>query len=139
LYGNSSRLSGPDRVSSKTGSNRLNCFNGSGGQADQAVGTPELLSKLFHPLSLMKGGFPINTKDSNKGFKQIKTAVVLTLLVIFIIFVLQNTQVVEIEFLFWKMSLSRVILLLGALFIGILAGLFFGWEVTKRKKKDYHT
>jgi putative membrane protein len=58
----------------------------------------------------------------------------LTLLVIFIIFVLQNTQVVEIEFLFWKMSLSRVILLLGALFIGILAGLFFGWEAFKRKK-----
>jgi putative membrane protein len=50
------------------------------------------------------------------------------------IFILQNTQVVEIEFLFWKLSLSRVILLLGALFIGILAGLFFGWEASKKRK-----
>lgn len=58
----------------------------------------------------------------------------MTLLVIFMIFILQNTQVVEIEFLFWKLSLSRVILLLGALFIGILVGLFFGWETSKKRK-----
>jgi len=56
------------------------------------------------------------------------------LLAVFLIFVIQNTQVVEIKFLFWKMSLSRVILLLGTLFIGVLVGLIIGWEAFKKRK-----
>ncbi|MBC8414637.1 LapA family protein [bacterium] len=44
-------------------------------------------------------------------------------------------EVVEIKFFFWQISLSRVILLMGSLFIGILAGLFIGWEVAVKKKE----
>jgi uncharacterized integral membrane protein len=50
------------------------------------------------------------------------------------VFILQNTQVVEIKFFFWEMSLSRVILLLGALFIGVLVGLIIGWEASQKSK-----
>ena len=76
----------------------------------------------------------MNTTETKNGFKRVKTAVIITLLSIFIIFILQNTQVVDIKFLFWQMSLSRVILLLGALFIGILVGLFIGWEASQKRK-----
>ncbi|HXH64013.1 MAG TPA: LapA family protein [Mariprofundaceae bacterium] len=39
-----------------------------------------------------------------------------------VIFVLQNTQVVEIRFLFWTLSMSRVLIILLLLAIGMLAG-----------------
>jgi len=76
----------------------------------------------------------MKTAETSNGFKKVKTAVVITLLSIFMIFILQNTQVVDIKFLFWQMSLSRVILLLGALLIGVLVGLFFGWEASQKRK-----
>ena len=63
-----------------------------------------------------------------------KTIVALVLLSLFAIFILQNTEVVDIRFLIWKMSLSRVILLIGSLFIGILIGLFIDWEVSGNNK-----
>ena len=64
----------------------------------------------------------------------VKTKIVIVLQGIFMIFILQNTEVVDIRFLFWKLSLSRVILLMGSLLIGILAGLFIGLEVSAKKK-----
>ncbi|KPK01554.1 MAG: hypothetical protein AMK71_05135 [Nitrospira bacterium SG8_35_4] len=76
----------------------------------------------------------MKTTETKNGFKQLKTAVIIMLLSIFMIFILQNTQVVDIKFLFWQMSLSRVILLLGALLIGVLVGLFFGWEASQKRK-----
>lgn len=39
-----------------------------------------------------------------------------------VIFVLQNTEVVEIRFLFWTLSMSRVLIILLLLAIGMLAG-----------------
>lgn len=73
-------------------------------------------------------------KKNQSNFKRVKATVVVILLSVFMIFILQNTQVVEIKFLFWQMSLSRVILLLGALFIGVLVGLVIGWEASKKGK-----
>ena len=64
-----------------------------------------------------------------------KTIIALVFLSIFTVFILQNTEVVEISFFFWKISLSRVILLLGSLFTGVLIGLFIGWETASRNKK----
>jgi uncharacterized integral membrane protein len=70
------------------------------------------------------------------GAVEAKTILIIILLSFFTIFILQNTEVVEISFLFWQMSLSRVVLLLGSLFTGILIGLFIGWETATRKKKE---
>ena len=39
-----------------------------------------------------------------------------------VVFVLQNTQVVEIRFLFWTLSMSRVLIILLMLAVGMLAG-----------------
>ena len=65
-----------------------------------------------------------------------KTIIALVFLSIFTLFILQNTEIVEISFFFWNFSLSRVVLLLGSLFIGVLIGLFIGLEAAVRKKKN---
>ncbi|UCH45863.1 MAG: LapA family protein [Nitrospiraceae bacterium] len=73
--------------------------------------------------------------DQFRGSLGPKTIIALVFLSIFTVFILQNTEVVEIIFFFWKISLSRVILLLGSLFTGVLIGLFIGWETASRNKK----
>ncbi|UCD34994.1 MAG: LapA family protein [Nitrospiraceae bacterium] len=65
----------------------------------------------------------------------INTIIIIVLLSVFTIFILQNTDVVEIRLLLWKVSLSRVVLLLGSLFMGILIGLLIGWEMAVRKNR----
>ena len=65
-----------------------------------------------------------------------KTVAAIIILSIFTLFILQNTDIVDIQFLFWKISLSRVVLFLGTLFIGILVGLFIGWEASAKRRKS---
>ena len=76
----------------------------------------------------------LNSIKNMSGTIGIRTIAALVLLGIFTIFIFQNTKVVEIRLLFWELSLSRVILLLGSLFTGILIGLFIGWEAASTKK-----
>jgi uncharacterized integral membrane protein len=49
---------------------------------------------------------------------------VLTLVVLFVIIVLQNTQVVDIQVLFWRLSMSRIILLFFCLVVGFVGGYY---------------
>ena len=51
-----------------------------------------------------------------------KTIVFLILIALVIVFVIQNTQVVEFQFLAWKVSMSRALLLLGTFGIGVIVG-----------------
>ena len=69
-----------------------------------------------------------------KGAVGPKTIIALVFLSFFMVFILQNAEVVDIRFLFWKLSLSRVVLLIGSLFIGVLVGLFIGWEMAAKNK-----
>lgn len=55
-----------------------------------------------------------------------KQIVVLSLLVLGVIVILQNTQVVTFRFLFWNLTMSRIILLLIILGIGVTAGYLWG-------------
>jgi uncharacterized integral membrane protein len=64
-----------------------------------------------------------------------KAVVAITFLVVFTIFVLQNTEMVTITFFFWRFSISRVLVLLLSLAVGCLVGIFIGWEIFGRKKK----
>ncbi len=56
----------------------------------------------------------------------LKRILMLIIGVFFAIFVVQNTQVVEIRFLFWSMQVSRALVLLGTLILGIIIGWFTG-------------
>lgn len=52
----------------------------------------------------------------------LKLLIAAVLLVLMFFFVLQNTQVVEINFLLWSVSSSRVIIYLSIFLIGMLTG-----------------
>ena len=63
----------------------------------------------------------------------IRYIVFICLMAFVLIFVVQNTQVVEFRFLIWTISLSRALMLFGTLAIGFVAG----WLLTLPKgKKD---
>ena len=47
---------------------------------------------------------------------------ILILQAIVAIFALQNTHVVEVRFLFWSVSMSQILLILGLLLVGMLLG-----------------
>lgn len=53
-----------------------------------------------------------------------KLLLVLVLLGLAILFIIQNVAVVEIQFLFWSMQLSRSLLMFLVLAVGILIGWF---------------
>lgn len=48
-----------------------------------------------------------------------------------LVFVVQNTQVVEVNFLFWTLSMSRALILLITLAIGLVGG----WMLTVPKHR----
>jgi uncharacterized integral membrane protein len=60
-----------------------------------------------------------------------KTIVFVILAVFILLFVIQNTQVVETRFLVWTISMSRSLLLLGTFIIGVIAG----WLVRRPKHR----
>lgn len=56
-----------------------------------------------------------------------KTIAFIVLAILIVIFTIQNTQVVDIQFFPWKASISRALIFLGTLFIGII----LGWLLTR--------
>ena len=53
------------------------------------------------------------------------------LIILVIIFVIQNTQIVEVKFLAWQVTMSRALMLFGTLAIGVIAG----WLLRLPKRK----
>jgi len=76
---------------------------------------------LTRNLALRKGGFVKNPK----------IIVSLVLAILFVIFLLQNTQVVNLRFYFWKISMSQIILIPLVLILGFV----IGYVVAKVSKK----
>ncbi len=52
----------------------------------------------------------------------IKKIIILVLIGLAVVFVLQNTQVVEVRFIVWKISMSRALMLIGTFLIGLIVG-----------------
>ena len=55
-----------------------------------------------------------------------KGIVFVILVIIMFLFVLQNTQVVDVQLLVWKVTMSRALMLLGTFVLGIVAGWLVG-------------
>ena len=51
-----------------------------------------------------------------------RLAVALLLASILVVFAVQNYQVVELRFLFWKLEMSRAIMLIGVFIVGSVVG-----------------
>jgi putative membrane protein len=64
-----------------------------------------------------------------------KTIVFIVLAILIVIFTIQNTQVVDIQFFIWKTSISKALVLLSTLFIGIILGWLITWAGYSRKKR----
>ena len=66
----------------------------------------------------------------------IRNIIFICLIALVLIFVVQNTQVVEFRFLVWTISTSRALMLFGTLAIGFIAGWLL--KMPRRKKKYQH-
>ena len=65
--------------------------------------------------------------------KSIKFYAGLGLLVLVVLFTLQNTETVPISFLFWEFTLSRALMIFMVFVIGVLVGIFASSHYLNRK------
>ena len=56
---------------------------------------------------------------------KVKTIIILILAVLALILIVQNTEIVPIQILFWQLLMSRIILILLLLVIGFAIGFVF--------------
>lgn len=67
----------------------------------------------------------------------VKTIVFIVLAILIVIFTIQNSQVVDIQFFLWKATISRALMLLSTLFIGIILGWLLTWTgYSRRRRKE---
>ena len=66
----------------------------------------------------------------------IRNIIFICLIAFVLIFVVQNTQVVEFRFLVWTISMSRALMLFGTLAIGFVAGWLLTMPKGKKKYQD---
>ncbi len=66
---------------------------------------------------------------------KIKSAAIIILVVLCLVIMIQNVEMITIQFLFWTVTLSRVILLPLLAVTGFLAGYLFG-KLGKRKERQ---
>ena len=66
-----------------------------------------------------------------------KIIIILILIAFFLVIVVQNTQVVEFQLLFWKLGMSRIIIISFMVLIGFVLGYLVARmeKETKRKNK----
>jgi len=64
-----------------------------------------------------------------------KQIVILILAVILVIFIIQNSNIANVKFLFWTISMSMIILIFLVALIGFAIGYLLHHHVQERKKK----
>ena len=66
-----------------------------------------------------------------------KSVTLLILIGLFIIVCIQNVETIPLHFLFWSMNISKLLLLLITLIIGILVGMIIPgmWRKSKEEEK----
>ncbi len=56
--------------------------------------------------------------------------------ILVVAFILQNTEIVEISFLFWTITISRALMVLLVFIIGIIVGAIIKDIGTRKKEKE---
>ena len=54
---------------------------------------------------------------------KLKTILAILFAAFIVVFSLQNAEITDVKFLFWKVSISRVLIILGSFCIGIAVGI----------------
>ena len=62
----------------------------------------------------------------------IKAIIFFIFLILLAVVLIQNTEVIDVQLLFWKLSMSRIILIVIPLFIGFFVGLFTSRKISIR-------
>lgn len=70
------------------------------------------------------------------NIQSFKLSTSLVLIVLATIFLIQNTQVVQINIIFWAISMSTAIMVVMLLVSGILIGWFLNGYLSSKKNKD---
>jgi uncharacterized integral membrane protein len=60
----------------------------------------------------------------------------MALLLLVVIFIVQNAAVVEIQFLFWKLSMSRSLMIFFVLAIGIVIGWITAGHLHRKRNQE---
>ena len=63
----------------------------------------------------------------------------LTLAAFIGVFIYQNTEVMQLKFLFWSVTMSACLMLLLTLFTGMSMGILLSFLNVRRKAKKIHT
>jgi len=64
-----------------------------------------------------------------------KNIILMILLALFIIVCIQNVEIIPLHFLFWKVEISKLLLLIITLVVGMLIGMMIPGFFTKSKKE----
>lgn len=64
-----------------------------------------------------------------------KTIIILIIAALFLIILLQNTQVVTLRLYFWQLTMSRIVLLVVTLLVGFVVG-FIVAKLTGGRRKE---
>ena len=67
-----------------------------------------------------------------------KTIVILVLIGLFLIILIQNTQVVTLQLLFWKLGMSQIILVPMILLIGFIVGYLVAKTTGSTRSRGEH-
>lgn len=66
---------------------------------------------------------------------KLKTVLAILFAAIIVVFSLQNADVTDVKFLFWKVSVSRVLVILGSFAFGVLVGILVSMKKSLIKKE----
>jgi putative membrane protein len=64
----------------------------------------------------------------------LRNLIFIVLVGVVLIFVMQNIAVVQVRFLFWEVSMSRALMLIATLAIGLVGGWLLGLPRQKKNK-----
>jgi len=65
-----------------------------------------------------------------------KTIMAIVFAILVVVFSLQNAEVTQVEFFFWELSMSRVLVILGSFAIGVLVGILVSLKRPKLHGKE---
>lgn len=69
---------------------------------------------------------------------KLKTILAILFATIIVIFSIQNVEVTEVKFLFWKLSMSRVLIILGSFAFGVIVGILVSMKKSIIKNEKEH-